>query len=137
MTLPPKLKRYAREFDYSYTYGVFPTLELIDYQPENTLAVIIHTKGSKNKGVVKIRQACQNYQIKLIENDFLVDKLADRGDTYAIGVVQKYTSQLEFSRGSYCSGQSFQHGKPGNDFEIHARIRLPGSGGYRASSRSF
>jgi len=94
MTIPHKLKRYVKNFNFSYCYGVYPTLELIDFQPGNILAVLLHSKGANNKGIIKIRQACSNFQIEVIENDYLVEKLADRGNTYAIGVFKKYSSQL-------------------------------------------
>jgi len=96
MTLTQKLKRYARDFDHTYCFGVFPTLELIEHQPDKVLAILLHSKGINNLGVSKLRQACSKYQIDLIENDRLVDKLADKGNTYAIGVLNKYTSQLSF-----------------------------------------
>jgi len=96
MTQLQKLKRYARDFDHSYCYGVYPTLELIKHQPDKILAVLVHSKGSDNQGISKIRQACGNFQIELIENDRLVEKIADRGNTYAIGVLKKFKSQLGF-----------------------------------------
>jgi TrmH family RNA methyltransferase len=94
MTLNQKLKRYGRDLDYSYCYGVFPTLELITYQPGSILAVLLHSKGDPNQGITKIRQACSNYQIELIENDRLFEKLSDRGNTFAIGVFNKSSSEL-------------------------------------------
>ena len=94
MSLNIKLKRYKKDFDHTYCLGVYPTLELITHQPANILAILLHSKGYRNEGVSKIRQACENYQIELIENDHLVEKIADRGNTYAIGVVKKYQSTL-------------------------------------------
>ncbi len=94
MALTHKLKRYAKDFEYTYCFGVYPTLELINFQPGAILAVLLHSKGQDNTGVAKIRQACGNFQIEVIENDHLFEKLADRGNTYAIGVLNKYSSQL-------------------------------------------
>lgn len=94
MTLSKKLKRYNKDFEFSYCYGVYPTLELINFQPGKIFAVLLHSKGLNNKGIIKIRQACGNFQIEIIENDRLVEKLADRGNTYAIGVFNKYSSDL-------------------------------------------
>ncbi len=39
----PKLKRYQSDFEYSYCLGVYPTLELITYQPQAVLAVLLHS----------------------------------------------------------------------------------------------
>lgn len=90
-----KLKRYQKDFDFSYCLGVYPTLELINTRPETVLAVLLHSKGVNNQGIHKIRLLAGNLQIEIIENDKLVEKLASRGNTYAIGVFQKYNTELD------------------------------------------
>jgi TrmH family RNA methyltransferase len=95
MPLNLKLKRYQKDFDHSYCFGVYPTLELLTYQPESVLAVLLHSKGLKNQGITKIRNICREQQIEIIENDNLVNKLASRGNTYAIGVFQKLNMDLD------------------------------------------
>lgn len=91
----PKLKRYQGDFDHSYCLGVYPTLELIENQAGTVLEILLHSKGVKNQGVEKIRQLAGNLQIKIQENDHLIEKLSQRGNTYAIGVFQKYTAAIE------------------------------------------
>ena len=54
MSLNLKLKRYQKDFDHSYSFGVYPTLELLAYRPESVLAVLLHSKGLKNQGITKI-----------------------------------------------------------------------------------
>lgn len=95
MSLTVKLKRYQNDFDYSYALGVYPTLELLTYQAKSVMGVLLHSKGSKNQGITKIRGLCKNLQIEIIENDNLVDKLTTRGNTYAVGVFQKFHSTLD------------------------------------------
>ena len=90
-----KLKRYQKEFEFSYCLGVYPTLELINTRPGSIQAVLLHSKGSFNKGVEKIRQLALNGQIEIIENDRLVEKLSARGNTYAIGVFKKFHAELD------------------------------------------
>ncbi|MCK4801225.1 MAG: TrmH family RNA methyltransferase [Anaerolineales bacterium] len=98
MSLIPKLKRYQKEFDHSYCFGVYPTLELLSYRPEFVSAVLLHSKGFENQGITKIRSLCMDRQIEIIENDNLVNKLASRGNTYAIGVFKKYHDNLDPSK---------------------------------------
>ncbi len=95
MSLNLKLKRYQKDFDHSYSFGVYPTLELLAYRPESVLAVLLHSKGLENQGITKIRNLCREQQIEIIENDNLVNKLASRGNTYAIGVFQKLNVDLD------------------------------------------
>lgn len=90
----PKLKRYKSDFEYSYCLGVYPTLELIKYQPQTVLEILLHSKGSKNQGIEKIRQLAGNLQIDIQENDRQVEKLSQRGNTYAIGIFQKYSMRI-------------------------------------------
>ena len=90
-----KLKRYQKEFDFSYCLGVYPTLELMNTRPESIQAVLLHSKGSFNQGIEKIRSLAGNLQIEIIENDRLVEKLAQRGNTYAIGVFKKFRSDVD------------------------------------------
>lgn len=91
----PKLKRYQSDFEYSYSLGVYPTLELIVYQPQSVLQILLHSKGSKNKGVERIRQLAGNIQIEIQENDRLVEKLSQKGNTYAIGVFRKAPEKIK------------------------------------------
>lgn len=95
--MDPKLKRYQTDFEHSYCLGVYPTLELINYQPQSLLKILLHSKGSRNQGVNKIRQQAENLQIQIHENDRLVEKLSNRGNTYAIGVFQKYAGAINLS----------------------------------------
>ncbi len=93
-----KLKRYQKDFDHSYCPGVFPTLELISQRPAQVLGVVLHSKGAENEGVLKIRQQAEQQQIELVENDRLAEKLAPRGNTYAIGVFRKYAAEIDQDR---------------------------------------
>lgn len=90
-----KLKRYQKEFEFSYCLGVYPTLELLKARPGSVQTILLHSKGSFNKGIEKIRLLAGNLRIEIIENDRLVEKLALRGNTYAIGVFKKFDTELD------------------------------------------
>lgn len=90
-----KLKRYQSDFSHSYCLGVYPTLELIANQPQTILGILLHSKGSKNQGVEKIQKLAGNLQIDVQENDRLVEKLSQRGNTYALGVFKKYKMPIQ------------------------------------------
>lgn len=90
-----KLKRYQKDSLHSYCLGVYPTLELLSYQPDRVLAILLHSSGASNQGVSKIRKAAADLGIEIQDNDRLVEKLSQRGNTYAIGVFQKYQSSLD------------------------------------------
>ena len=46
-----KIKAYKKDFDYTYTLGVFETIELLKNRPDLVLRVYIKSNSYKNKGI--------------------------------------------------------------------------------------
>lgn len=90
-----RLKRYKSDFEHSYTFGVFPTLELLFHQRERVLGVAIHPDGYQNEGVAEIQAICQEYEIPCEEQPNTFSRLKARGNDYAIGVFQKYYQAVD------------------------------------------
>jgi TrmH family RNA methyltransferase len=88
------LKPYKKEFDYSYSFGVFPTLELLQTRPESALKVLLSEAGRKNRGIAKIEELCERRRIRVEVNDRAVERLAPKQNAYAIGVFKKYADTL-------------------------------------------
>jgi TrmH family RNA methyltransferase len=91
------LKTYKKEFDYSYSFGVFPTLELLHAHPESVLKVLVSEAGHKNRGVAKIEELCKRHHIRVEANDRAVERLAPKENAYAVGVFRKYAGKLDTS----------------------------------------
>lgn len=89
------LKPYKREFDHSYSLGVFPTLELVEAQPGHVLKVLVSSKGQRNEGVRKLERLCERAGIRLETNDRAVERLAQKENTFAVGVFRKYAADLQ------------------------------------------
>jgi RNA methyltransferase, TrmH family len=85
-----RLKKYAREAPYSFAFGVFPTLELLRYQPCHVEQVLMRAAGKRNEGNDKIRALCEVNRIPVVVNDTLIERLSPKENTYAIGVFRKY-----------------------------------------------
>ncbi len=94
MNLASALKPYKKEFDYSYTFGVFPTLELLANRSRSALGVLVHTKGEKNVGIRKLEEACRKRSIEFEVNDKVVERLSPKENSYVIGVFSKYELSL-------------------------------------------
>ncbi len=90
-----RLKKYEREADHAYSFGVFSTLELLKHQPGEVREVLLTTSAERNEGVQKIRSLCQALRIPIEVNDRLVERIAPKENTYAIGVFSKYNQSLE------------------------------------------
>lgn len=94
MAPPVHLKSYRKGFGHSYSFGVFATVELLENRPEQVVRVLGHSRGAGNAGVAKIRALCGEHGIPFEIADSTVERLASRGDTYAVGVFRKYTTPL-------------------------------------------
>jgi TrmH family RNA methyltransferase len=92
-----RLKRYKKDFDHSYTFGVFPTLELLANHPQEALGVMAHPKGLENSGVTKIRQICAAHGIPFEFQEKTFQRLGARDNDYAIGVFRKTETRLDQS----------------------------------------
>ncbi len=90
-----KLDKYKRSSELSYTFGAYPTLELIEQKPELLKLVLIRANASENAGVQKIVKYCDTKGITVSENNREIEKLSKKGNVYAVGVFGKYESKLE------------------------------------------
>ena len=89
-----RLRKYEREDSHAYTFGVFPTLELLQHQPDSVSEVLLHTAGARNEGVTKIKAICHELGIRTTVDDKLVERLESKENTYAVGVFEKYEAEL-------------------------------------------
>lgn len=86
--------KYERDDPHAFTFGVFPTIELLQHQPEHVSEVLLHTAGARNEGVTKIKAICYEMGIRTTVDDKLVERLESKENTYAIGVFEKYEPEL-------------------------------------------
>lgn len=89
-----QLKSYKKDFEHSYSLGVFPTLELIKYRREDTLMVLLSPDGKENEGIMKIIELCKEYKIDFEVNQKAINRISKKENCYAIGVFKKYEQQL-------------------------------------------
>ena len=88
------LKRYKREFDYSYAFGTFPVLELLTHRPERALRVVAHSKGAVSSGIDRIEALCELHHVPFEVNDTLVERLSHKGNVYVFAAFEKYETEL-------------------------------------------
>ena len=86
------IKPYKKSFDYSYTLGAFPTIELLKGHPEVVKGVYIHSTFTDKENIINI---CKQNKIPVLENDKLISKLSDKENCFVIGVFEKYESILD------------------------------------------
>lgn len=93
-----RLKRYQKEFGHSYAFGVFATLELVAYRPDDVLKVVISEKGDRNEGVAKLRDRCAARAIPIETSDAAIERVAGKESHLALGVFRKYETRLDADR---------------------------------------
>ncbi len=89
-----QIKKYRKNFDYSYALGVFPTIELLKHRAADVLQVLINSKGERNKGVSEIIRICRCRNIRVEVNDRLINRLSPKENCYAIGIFRKFSAGL-------------------------------------------
>ncbi len=90
-----QLKKYQKDFSYSYSSGVFPTVELLTHRPEQVVRVVAHSKGEKSSGLAKLKDLCATRNIPFETNDRAVERLSHKGNVYVFGVFDKYGAPLQ------------------------------------------
>ena len=55
----PKLKRYQKKFNFSYAFGAYPVLDLLKFQKEKVLKILVKKEGLKSDGVSEILDICK------------------------------------------------------------------------------
>ncbi len=90
-----QLKKYQKDFSHSYSFGVFPTVELLTHRLEQVVRVVAHSKGEKSSGLAKLKDLCAAHNISFETNDRAVERLSHKGNIYVFGVFGKYDAPLE------------------------------------------
>lgn len=86
-----KYNKYKKEFEFSYTLGAFPTIELLKSNVE-TICIFVHSKYEDKE---KIEKLCKEKNVKIFYNDKIINKLQTKESNLVIGVFKKTFSKLE------------------------------------------
>ena len=86
-------QKYRKSLAYSYTYGVFPTLELCSTRPDCVEQVFFSSPDKGGKGVAKILRFCRARRIPISKSATTVRRLSGR-DFPVVGVLRKYSSTI-------------------------------------------
>lgn len=90
-----QIKPYKKSFEYGYSFGVFPTMELIENRKQEVLKVMVMEKGLENEGVKKIISKCEEEKIQVEINDKAINRISKKENNYTVGVFKKYSESME------------------------------------------
>ncbi len=91
-----KARPYKKDFPYSYTCGVFPTIELMDHCPSAVFRIIVSSRIAKGYDLLKERAARLN--VPLVTDDKTIERLSPKENCFAIGLFVKYACTLDPAR---------------------------------------
>lgn len=89
------MKRYEKDMGYSYTLGIFPTIELLNRKSIAISKIIFSSEINKDIEN-KIIELCNN-KIEYTYDDKLIKKISDKENCYVIGIFNKYYSNLDLN----------------------------------------
>ena len=84
------IKKYDKGSGISYTFGTFPTFELVQHKPDVVECVLVHSKLQVSQEIEKLFDLCKAKGIEIIYNDKLIHKIVDKENCFLVGVFRKY-----------------------------------------------
>ncbi|MFI3325695.1 MAG: TrmH family RNA methyltransferase [Clostridia bacterium] len=90
-----QLKKYKKDFEFSYALGPFPSFELINTLPETVLEV--HASESFND-LEKLETLCKEKNIPIIIGEKQLNKISTKEKCYAAAVFKKFNGNLDFDK---------------------------------------
>ena len=85
-----KLEKYSKDLEYSYTFGAFPTFELVRHKGECVIKVVLSSKLKQTADIEDLLRLCRVKNVAVETDDKLVAKLADKENVFVVGVFKKY-----------------------------------------------
>lgn len=89
-----QIKPYKKNFEYGYSFGVYPTMELLENRQENVIKIMAMEKGLENEGVQKIIKKCRQENIAVEIADKAINRISKKENNYTVGVFRKYTEHI-------------------------------------------
>lgn len=93
----PSLEKYSRELDYSYTPGVFPSMEALTKRPDCVRRLLISEKLSGD-GKDKLLEKCDELRVRVEVADKALSRISGKENCFAAAVVEKRFDALRPGR---------------------------------------
>ena len=93
-----KIKKYQKKFDFSYAFGTYPVIDLLENHPHEVIEVLISDEGKDSEGVDRVIHLCEKGGVQMIFSDRKIEKIAFKENTYVVGVFRKYECNISKDR---------------------------------------
>ena len=89
-----RLSPYRKDFGWSYSFGMFPTVELTDQFPSAVFRIAVSSKlSAANMDILAERAGKLN--VPLVVDDKTVERLSPKENCFAVGVFRKFRQTLD------------------------------------------
>ena len=89
-----EIKKYKKQNSYSYSFGSFPTFELLQTKPEIIEMILVHS-DINTEIQNKLASECEMAGVKIIQSNRQIEKIRNKDKSNMIGVFKKYHCKLE------------------------------------------
>ena len=90
-----KLTKYNKNYNYSYTFGIFPTFELVKNRAERVIKIILSSKLKISEDVKNLLNLCEKKNIRIEYDDRVINRVADKENCFVVGVFEKYETNFD------------------------------------------
>ncbi len=90
-----KFKKYDKNSSISYTFGQFPTIELVKSKKSHLLALILHEKLTITPEIENLLDYARKNSIEIIKSSKQIEILGGKENCYLAGVFEKYAENIE------------------------------------------
>jgi TrmH family RNA methyltransferase len=87
------IKPYDKDCSYSYTFGFYPTFELLKHHKEQLVCIYVGEKTERSASLIKLASLVT--PDKIIYSEKVFAKLQEKGNDHVIGVFSKYEETLD------------------------------------------
>ena len=89
-----KIEKYHKENDYSFSFGAFPTFELINKKKGACTCILVHSKLKRTEDIENLFLICKQNSIPVFEDDKTINKISDKENCFVVGVFKKFQGVL-------------------------------------------
>ncbi len=88
-----EINKYKKQNSYSYSFGSFPTFELLQTKPEIIEMILVHS-DINTEIQNKLAFECKMAGVKIIQSNRHIEKIRNKDNCIMIGVFKKYHCKL-------------------------------------------
>lgn len=85
-----KIEKYNKELDYSFSFGAFPTFELVKNKPQQMICLLLHSKLKVSEDIQNLISLCESNNIPVRYDDKTINKIANKENCFVVGVFKKF-----------------------------------------------